>query len=397
MLSWSPVILQSAEAVYVRTCPGDHRLLEVLARHLCAPQMLSIYVLSETGFSPRNKTEVAARIAQVTGLPRAPAVWTFPPDFFRQHGGAGELWPLAIFELSGEQTNDAGQPLFQQLKLANLPPALSHMRLLRGLRLTYAHLTEVPQGIELLADQLQDLYLSGNQIQHIPERLGMLTQLHFLRLFENSISVVPEKTLGQLTQLEELRLNLNLISSLPRDLGRLTNLENIWLQHNLLSGLPESLGQLTRMDYLILRDNLLRSIPSSFGSLRRASRLYLEDNLLSSIPSSLGRLTALATLDVHNNSLTTIPASILAHYPASKTSSPTVHVILEANNISLGALTRALAAAPAPSSLSSATTAPVPWLRVGGNPACLDDKLPSRAGPWRVTCEIGGPPKEYRK
>jgi len=106
------------------------------------------------------------------------------------------------------------------------------------------------------------------------------------------LTMLPE-SIGQLTALQFLRLDSNQLSTLPESIGQLTTLQRFWLQHNLLTTLPESIGQLTALQILRLDDNQLTTLPESIGQLTALQFLRLEGNQLTTLPESVGQLTAL--------------------------------------------------------------------------------------------------------
>ena len=95
------------------------------------------------------------------------------------------------------------------------------------------------------------LYLGGaaydcggdNLVGTLPAALGNLDQVDLLFLCGNQLrGSIPD--LGSLTNLEQLWLNSNQLRGSIPDLGSLTNLEQLWLNSNQLSGTdPDLAGQ----------------------------------------------------------------------------------------------------------------------------------------------------------
>ena len=172
----------------------------------------------------------------------------------------------------------------------------------------------IPSELGLLAN-LHVLRLHNNQLSGpVPAELGRLTNLERLVLEENQLSGPVPAELGRLTNLERLELTGNQLSGpIPAELGRLTNLEDFWLQDNQLSGpIPPELGQLTNVTGLALHRNQLSGpIPAELGRLTNLEGLGLSDNDLSGpIPLELGNLTRLAQLLIDSDTGLCLPPAI---------------------------------------------------------------------------------------
>ena len=98
-----------------------------------------------------------------------------------------------------------------------------------------------------------------------------------LDLSNNNLDELPE-SIGLLTNLVRLELGSNNLEYLPESIGNLTNLERLELGSNNLEYLPESIGNLTKLEYLDLESNNLTSLPESFGNLTNLEGLYLYEN-----------------------------------------------------------------------------------------------------------------------
>lgn len=87
---------------------------------------------------------------------------------------------------------------------------------------------------------LQDLNLSGNQINQLPEGMCALTALTMLSLHGNQLQQIPQHGWEQLTDLKE-----------------------VTLQGNRLTGIPDSFAQLRVRYLLVLQQSILLIIVSS--------------------------------------------------------------------------------------------------------------------------------------
>ena len=160
------------------------------------------------------------------------------------------------------------------------------------------------------------LSLGGNGLTGtIPAKLGDLTNLEWLYLFDNNLTGSIPAALGNLTNLTRLQFTGNaLTGSIPAELGNLTNLEWLYLFGNNLTGsIPAALGNLSNLTALTLhRNKLTGSIPAALGNLTNLTSLYLWGNeLTGTIPTKLGDLSNLTELTFYQNKLTgSIPAAL---------------------------------------------------------------------------------------
>ena len=111
-----------------------------------------------------------------------------------------------------------------------------------------ADLCEVPEAILGLADSLEVLNLSGNQLRSLPAWLPRLGKLRILFGSDNAFTEVPD-VLGDCPNLEMVGFKANRISSLPA------------------AALPAALR------WLILTDNRLEQLPAELGDCSRLQKL----------------------------------------------------------------------------------------------------------------------------
>ena len=156
---------------------------------------------------------------------------------------------------------------------------------------------------------LEELDLTGNLLETLPEELGTVTTLRSLALNGNVLTALP-RSLGQLGQLERLELNNNNLEALPKELGRLSHLEVLMLSGNKLCELPDSLGALRCLVNLDVSFCNLVRLPEALTLATRVFDLNLSNNRLECLPDGIGRMTHLVTLNVQNNRLRDLPLSI---------------------------------------------------------------------------------------
>ena len=82
---------------------------------------------------------------------------------------------------------------------------------------------------------LQELDLSYNDLEQLPEEIRLLTNLRRLNLFGNRVSQTALINISRLPQLQELDLSYNGLKQLPEEIRLLTNLRRFNLYGNRLS------------------------------------------------------------------------------------------------------------------------------------------------------------------
>ncbi|MEM7347097.1 MAG: hypothetical protein AAF485_22885 [Chloroflexota bacterium] len=179
----------------------------------------------------------------------------------------------------------------------------------KSLRLSYKKLKNpLPSEIGQLAQltQLEDLFLDGNGLTHLPPEIGQLTQLRTLSLNRNNLTSLPPE-IGLLDGLWFLELNDNQIITLPSTLSQL-DISWLELNNNGLTTLPLAVTQLKQLKYLKLNDNNLTHLPPEIGDLKTLRSLELDNNHLSALPSTFPQLTNLASIHLENNHFVVVPA-----------------------------------------------------------------------------------------
>ncbi len=160
-------------------------------------------------------------------------------------------------------------------------------------------LTRFPAEIYDLADTLEILDLSGNELSELPDDLHRLKKLRIIFCSENRFTELPA-VLGRCSELtmvgfktnrirnvpacslpEKLRwliLTDNEIETLPSELGNCVQLQKLMLAGNRLQALPESLANCKRLELLRIAANRLESLPDWLLSLPRLSWLAYSGN-----------------------------------------------------------------------------------------------------------------------
>jgi hypothetical protein len=162
-------------------------------------------------------------------------------------------------------------------------------------------LRAVPPEVFSLADTLEVLNLSGNQLSHLPRDLPRLHKLKVIFCSDNLFTELPE-VLGQCTALEIIGFKANRIAkvsgaALPPALRWLI------LTDNAIAHLPTELGQRPALQKLMLAGNRLSSLPDTLANAQRLELVRLSANALNHVPAWLPTLPRLGWLALAGNPL----------------------------------------------------------------------------------------------
>jgi hypothetical protein len=171
----------------------------------------------------------------------------------------------------------------------------------RHVRLTQLGLDTFPPQLFALADTLEVLDLSGNQLSALPDDLHRLHRLRILFASGNPFQVLPS-ALGRCRQLEMIGFKACAIEHVPDD-SLPPALRWLILTDNRITQLPASLGQRLRLQKLMLSCNRLRSLPDLSGC-TRLELLRIASNAFTQLPDTLLQLPALCWPALAGNPLT---------------------------------------------------------------------------------------------
>ncbi|WP_373462525.1 leucine-rich repeat-containing protein kinase family protein [Pseudoalteromonas sp. 20-92] len=160
-------------------------------------------------------------------------------------------------------------------------------------------LTTFPEEIFSLADTLEVLDLSNNNLSTLPDEFACLTHLKRVFLSFNQFKHIP-KVLAKCPALIMVAFKGNQISefalnSLPK------NIEWLILTDNTLSELPEDFGNYTQLKKLALAGNQLKQLPSSMAQCKNLELVRLSANNLTHVDDWLFELPKLAWLAFAGN------------------------------------------------------------------------------------------------
>jgi predicted Ser/Thr protein kinase len=168
---------------------------------------------------------------------------------------------------------------FEELKSGKLKGS-THIKIAEGLK-------NFPKELFELADTLEVLDLSDNELESLPNDFYRFKKLKRLFISNNQLDHVPSV------------------------LAKLPNLFMIGLRNNQIKRFEEgSLPLNTR--WLILTDNEIEKLPESIGDLKLLQKCMLSGNKLTSLPESFSKCTNLELLRIAANKLTSFPVLLLS-------------------------------------------------------------------------------------
>ncbi|AFY96442.1 leucine-rich repeat-containing protein kinase family protein [Chamaesiphon minutus] len=162
-----------------------------------------------------------------------------------------------------------------------------------------ANLTEFPIEIFDLADSLEILNLSDNNLRSLPENLDRLHQLKVIFLSNNDFEEIPS-AVADCPSLSMIGFKSNKIKIVGENRLPL-NLRWLILTDNKLERLPNSIGKLQRLQKLMLAGNQLRSLPDKMAACQNLELIRLSANCLESLPNWLFTLPRLSWLAYAGN------------------------------------------------------------------------------------------------
>ncbi|CAD6257254.1 unnamed protein product [Miscanthus lutarioriparius] len=180
--------------------------------------------------------------------------------------------------------------------------AFAPANFLRVLDLRECHIQKLPESI----GQLQQLsYLKAPEIQDqlIPDCITQLSKLNYLYISGSEISALPE-SIGEMAGHVHLDISFcSEIEQLPLSFRNLENLVHLDLSHcSLITGVSESLGSLRRLQHLDLRwcTSIGEELPGALGSLTELQYLNLSHCSYLDVPDAevLGNLNKLKYLNL---------------------------------------------------------------------------------------------------
>lgn len=160
-------------------------------------------------------------------------------------------------------------------------------------------LTEFPTEIFDLADTLEILDLSGNELTALPDDLPRLHKLRIIFCSNNPFTELPA-VLGQCAELAMIGFKACQIRTVPA--GALPpKLRWLTLTDNAIEQLPQEIGQCQHLQKLMLAGNRLTTLPETLVQCQQLELLRIAANRLPSLPAWLAQLPRLCWLACAGN------------------------------------------------------------------------------------------------
>ena len=156
---------------------------------------------------------------------------------------------------------------------------------------------------------IKRLTISDNLSTFPLEILTLADSLEILDISNNNLSSLPEE-ITQLTKLKILFASNNQFKTLPKVLGRCQNLEMVGFKSNQINQVPADSLPL-KLRWLILTGNRIEILPDTLGERPLLQKLALAGNQLSALPENMDQLINLELIRISANNLTYFPAQLL--------------------------------------------------------------------------------------
>jgi hypothetical protein len=160
-------------------------------------------------------------------------------------------------------------------------------------------LTEFPKELFDLADSLELLDLSGNQLSALPKDFGRFTKLKIAFFSDNLFTEYPE-VLVDCPLLEMVGFKANHINYISEK-AISKNIRWLILTNNQIPQLPKSIGNCYRLQKVALAGNQLSELPDEMASCKNIELLRISANHIKVLPQWLMRLPKLSWLAYSDN------------------------------------------------------------------------------------------------
>ena len=165
-------------------------------------------------------------------------------------------------------------------------------------------LKEFPNEIFDLAETLEILDLSGNQLSQLPHNFNDLKKLKIAFFSDNNFIHFPE-VLAKCERLTMIGFKSNKIEFISEHAFPI-NLQWLILTNNCINQLPKSIGNCLKLQKVALAGNKLRSLPHEMSQCKNIELLRISANQISEFPEWLFELPRLSWLAFSGNPCTKI-------------------------------------------------------------------------------------------
>ncbi|XP_027172261.1 receptor kinase-like protein Xa21 [Coffea eugenioides] len=213
----------------------------------------------------------------------------------------GNLRLLQVLDLTSN--NLVCDPSYAELSFIS---SLANSKNLRKLSVSNNPLNGIlPESVGNLSTSLQTMYAYGCGLRdRIPDRIGNLSNLIILSLYNNQLTGSLPITVTGLQKLQAIMLHINKLSQVSLEyFCSLNNLGVISLSFNQIVGsIPECIGNVTSLRYLYLASNKFNFAPKSLWNLKDLLVLDLSSNSLTGpLPLDVANLKIATAIDMSKN------------------------------------------------------------------------------------------------
>lgn len=192
----------------------------------------------------------------------------------------------------------------------------------RSLTLCGKGLTEIPEQVfvDAVEADISIVDFSKNKLKQLPEGLTHLsTKISELNMNGNHL-VEVQPFVSQFDHIKYLNVSCNQLDKLPDEVGLLITLREINIANNKFVEFPKCIYELLHLEIIIACDNKIEAIDASesgLAALKRLATLDLSNNNISQVPPILGNMTQITSLLLHGNSFRSPRIQILEKGTAS--------------------------------------------------------------------------------
>ncbi|XP_051174406.1 leucine-rich repeat and death domain-containing protein 1-like isoform X2 [Leptopilina boulardi] len=163
----------------------------------------------------------------------------------------------------------------------------------------YREFNELPIVVKTHGSHVREIYLKWNKLKTLPKWIGELKNLQNLYLSGNFIQKLPQEI--KFSKLTVLDLNSNQLEFIPTSVANLITLKYLLLDDNYITRIPPIFSQLRNLEYLSICRNRLETLPEWLGSLEKLEDLIVDNNYLEELPNRLTLAPVLLNISVCSN------------------------------------------------------------------------------------------------
>ncbi|MBN2531585.1 MAG: leucine-rich repeat domain-containing protein [Spirochaetales bacterium] len=190
--------------------------------------------------------------------------------------------------------------------IKKIPDNFCDLKNLQGLHISGNPIEELPDCIGNLTN-LQTITLYGHNIKKIPDSFLHLPHLTVVSFESMAINSVPKQLLNK--QVQQLFISGYQLETIPDEIGTMENLESLTVK-GIFNTIPESISHLKRLKSLTINGKGIKTIPAGIYDIIMLEELDLQRNDFEYLPEGISRLINLRDLKLSHNRLTALPSDV---------------------------------------------------------------------------------------